>query len=1013
VRAFAGFQSALMSAAVLLSAAAPSFAQVPERSLAQYKHNRWTVEDGAPASIAAIAQTPDGFLWLGSGNGLYRFDGITFQRIAPIPGDRTRSPQIASLTVARSGDLWVGYRWGGIAVLRGGRLHPVAMPNSEASIIAMAQDRSGDLWVVSGRSRAPLSRYHQGQWRNVGEAEGVEDQVLSALLAPPDGSIWIAGWDGVRVRLPGQTRFVAVPGTADDENKALALDDQGGVWLLGAGGPRRLWANGRLVPFAAPPAPRLDVRVHMPPRVLMDGLGAMWASDQEAGVMRLDRPALQDRRGDGGQVQRLGRAEGLTSDGVTALFEGREGEIWVGTTAGLDRFRQAEVVRAPSLSPPGGGLLFTDRQGVLYLIDRTSLSRVGAGDRLERLTNTLVNVGAVCDAPDGSLWIASEPGLIHLTGRQTTVSALPYDPELTSYACIAEPSGQLWLAAGPQGLFRRDGSVWTAVPVGEDDANVQGLRRDPEGRLLITVRNRGLYRLTGGRAERIWDGGEIGRITAMGPHDGAMLLAGIYGVARLDANGIRVLSSDRYPWLANIRGLTQTATDAWFLTDRGVERVTLADLRRALRDQGPLRHQTFDADDGLASPVAFGSSRAITSDRDGRIWIMTPDGAVWIDPARLIVNRLPPPVVITSLIADGRSHRSGPPVVLAEGTSRIQIDYTAPSLLVPKRVRFRYRLEGVDADWVNPGSRRQAFYTNLRPGVYRFQVVAANDDGIWNPVGASQTFRIPPTFLQSIWFVLLCIAATGLILYALYAMRVRYLTTQVENRLQARMGERERIARELHDTLLQGVHGLMLRLQALAERLPAGQPERTLLDQALDRADAVLAEGRDSVHALRSPLEIGGLAGMLQDVAEDLTCAGCPTFRLDVAGEVRDINPVVAEEVGRVGQEAIRNAFLHSRAADVVASLAYEKRQLVLTVRDDGCGIPEGAPSPIRPAGHFGLAGLRERAARIGGRLTIVSRPGTGTAVTITVPEAHAYSVQSLEQWRHRLMATIRKLLHH
>lgn len=990
MRAFAGFQSALIAAAVLLCAAAPSFAQAPERTLAQYKHNRWTVEDGAPASIAAITQTPDGFLWLGSGNGLYRFDGIAFQRIAPIEGDRTRSPQIASLAVTRSGDLWVGYRWGGIAMFRGGRLHPVAMPNPEASIVAMAEDRSGDLWVVSGRSRAPLSLYHRGEWRSVGETEGVKDQVLSALLAAPDGSIWIAGWDGVRVRLPGQTRFVAVPGTADDENKALALDSQGDVWLLGAGGARRLWSNGRLVPFATPPAPRLNVRVHMPPRVLIDAWGAMWASDQEEGVMRLDRSALSDRRGDGGQVQRLGRAGGLTSDGVTALFEGREGEIWAGTTAGLDRFRQADVVRAPSLSPAGGGLLFADRRGVLYLIDRTSLSRVGAGDRLERLTNALVNVGAVCDAPDGSLWIASEPGLIHLTGRQTTLSALPYDPELTSYGCIAEPTGRLWLAAGPQGLFRRDGSVWTAVPVGEADANVQSVRLDPHGRLLINVRNRGLYRLAGPRAERIWDGDEIGRITAMGPYEGGMLLAGIHGVAQLDENGIRILSSDRYPWLANIRGLTQTATDAWFLTDQGAERVTLADLRRALSDRGPLRHQTFGADDGLASPVAFGSSRAITSDHNGRIWIMTPDGAVWVDPARLTVNRLPPPVAITALIADGRPSVPGTPLMLAKGTSRIQIDYTAPSLLVPQRVRFRYRLEGADADWVDPGSRRQAFYTNLRPGVYRFQVIAANDDGVWNPVGATQTFTIPPTFVQSIWFVLLCVAASGLVLYAAYVMRVRYLTERVETRLEARISERERIARDLHDTLLQGVHGLMLRLQAVADRFPVGQAERTLIERALDRADAVLAEGRNSVHALRSPSEAGGVTKMLEDVAEDLICDGSPTFTLEVTGDARRIKPVAAEEVGRIGQEAIRNAFMHARATEVVAVLSYQTRQLVLTVRDNGCGIPETLSSDRRHRGHFGLAGLRERAARIGGRLTIVSAPESGTVITVTAPEAYS-----------------------
>ncbi|RYF93289.1 MAG: hypothetical protein EON95_09485, partial [Caulobacteraceae bacterium] len=638
LRGLAGHCFVLVLSVALIGAARPSHAQPPERSIAQYRHSHWTSEDGAPSNIAAIAQSADGFLWLGTSDGLYRFDGIRFQRIKPIPGDRTRSPQVSALAVTRSGDLWVGHRWGGIAIYRGGQLHPVSMPRPAESVVAIAEDQAGDIWTVSGRSRGPVSRYRHGRWESVGKAEGVPDQVVGALLAPRDGSVWIAGWDGVSVRPSGHTRFEPVAGTADDENKTLSVGRMGEVWMLGLDGPRRLWVNGALTPFQTPAPGRLRVRTHQTPRLLFDRQGAMWATDQESGLMRLAAAALADRNADSGQLQLFGRADGLSSDGVTALFEGREGEIWVGTTAGLDRFRPADVVPAPTLSPPGGGLLFADRHGGLYLIDSSTVSRVAGDDRVELLTDSLNDVGAICDAPDGSLWLASAPGLIHLTGKRSIVTPLPYDPTLSSVACVVEPGGRLWLSAGPEGLFRRDGDRWTPVPVGSSDAHVRGLRLDPAGRLLAVVRNKGLYRIADGRAKLVWSGDQIGRIVALGPYEDAMLIAGIYGVGQLHGDRLQVLASDRYPWLANIRGLAQTATDAWFLTDRGLIRVTLGDLRRAFRDQGPLPHELFDADDGLISAVQFGANRPITTSRDGRIWITTPDGAFWIDPARRIHN---------------------------------------------------------------------------------------------------------------------------------------------------------------------------------------------------------------------------------------------------------------------------------------------------------------------------------------------------------------------------------------
>jgi signal transduction histidine kinase len=373
---------------------------------------------------------------------------------------------------------------------------------------------------------------------------------------------------------------------------------------------------------------------------------------------------------------------------------------------------------------------------------------------------------------------------------------------------------------------------------------------------------------------------------------------------------------------------------------------------------------------------------------DGRIWFVTVAGMVWIDPAHLTRNRLPPPVAINRLSTPDVAYRDPTEVALPEGTSRVEIGYTALSLSVPERVRFRYRLEGVDENWVDPGTHREASYANLGPGHYRFQVIASNNDGVWNREGAAIEFHIPPTFLQSTWFSLLCGVAALLLLWAVYSFRTRQLTARVRDRLGAQMAERERIARELHDTLLQGFQGLVLRFQAVANRMSPDGPLRTSLDQSLEQAEAVLTEGRRRVSDLRFADEDEDLAEAIIRVAAK-PGAG-PVMPVTVEGKVRALRPIVREELLRIAEEAIRNARQHSGATRIEVALVYG-RQLQLGVRDDGSGIPAHVIEMQHRPGHFGLAGMRERAERAGGKLTLASRPREGTEVTVVVPGRLAY----------------------
>ncbi len=400
----------------------------------------------------------------------------------------------------------------------------------------------------------------------------------------------------------------------------------------------------------------------------------------------------------------------------------------------------------------------------------------------------------------------------------------------------------------------------------------------------------------------------------------------------------------------------------------------------------------MDWRDGLpGSGTRYGQHGAVRGG-DGRLWFETSGGIAWVDPARLARNRLAPPVAIGALKVGGRRWRDPSHVSLPAGTSSGEIDFAVLSLAIPERVQVRYRLEGMETDWTDPGQRRQIFFSNLGPGTYRLRVIAANDDGVWNREGATLTFHIPPTFLQSAWFRLLCALAVIALLWLAYSLRVQRVRAQARAGMEVRLAERERIARELHDTLLQGFHGLVLHFQAVASRLPKGRPARALIDDALLRADAVLAQSRDRVAELRTSAGSENLAEAWMAAAAEFGAGATIAFDVTVEGTPRPLHPLVHEELLRIGEEAVRNAFRHAEASRIGVLLSYNRLHLRLLVRDNGVGLPAASvPAGPRP-GHFGLAGMRARARQIGGVLRIVSRPGAGTELLLSIPGRAAYA---------------------
>jgi signal transduction histidine kinase len=330
-------------------------------------------------------------------------------------------------------------------------------------------------------------------------------------------------------------------------------------------------------------------------------------------------------------------------------------------------------------------------------------------------------------------------------------------------------------------------------------------------------------------------------------------------------------------------------------------------------------------------------------------------------------------------------------LLLPVKTRQLQIEYTAGSLTVPERVHFRYKLDGSDTGWQDADGRREAFYTNLAPGDYSFHVMASNNDGVWNPVAASFNFTISPAFYQTAWFRLLCGFVGLILLWRLYDFRVAQIRAKVRGRLEERLAERERIARDLHDTLLQGVEGLVLRFQAVANRISRREPVGELLERTLERADQVLEEGRDRVLNLRAVAgDVGELAQALAATGEELALMYPVQFRASVEGVPRDLHPIAREELLFIGREALTNAFRHAGAGVIEAEVCYGETALKMRVRDDGRGIDAEVLKSGRP-GHWGLPGMRERARNIRATLEVWSRPEAGTEIELSLQAELAY----------------------
>jgi ligand-binding sensor domain-containing protein len=1022
-------------------------AAADETRLARFNHAIWTAKDGAPGAILSMAQTDDGWLWLGTSAGLYRFDGLTFERYVAPDGAKLLGDSISMVRAQPGGDLWIGYYTGGLSVLHQGRLRHLSLPGGAGPAGGPANatynaviDGDGSAWVAAASG---LLHFAGGTWRAVGAEAGFTGDHADDVLLDQYGRLWASNGEALFrfERSSGTFRRVAATG---GRAGSLVESPDGRLWLDN---------NKTLTVVAAAPAggpapqaraPGLNGAVSQDSG-LFDRDGNHWALLCPTGVCLTAgaggagktalAPARESR-------DRLDQPWQMGSLAANAILEDREGDIWIGTMVGLERFRRNRIA---ATAIPGSDRFFSlarDTEGGVWAAGSPSdslWSLSADGPAVRRRTAALVANGR-----DGALLLAGERGIERrYRGRRSMLPALPPagDGKPARVVRLADDGLGLWAGISYSGTLRLVDGKWIA-------AEQYGL---PKGLFLATPAGPGqlwmgyrdgsviffdgkpprtsrLTRYAGAAAP------QVGPVTVLyrNPEatDGEGVVAGgESGMAVLRGGRFRRLQATDPAVLESVSGIAATADgDRWLNGRMGLVHVRSQDWRRAMTapaDQGaPLNYELADGLDGYPG-AALTRLRLPTAlaDGQGRLWFAGSGGIAWLDPRALSRNTLSPPVEIEALAANGRSY--APDGVLAgaapsratalpAGSTAVRIDYTALSYVKPERVRFRYRLDGVDAGWQEAGTRRAAYYSNLGPGDYRFSVIASNDDGPWSATGAAMRFSIAPTLRQTWWFHALCGLAIVLLLWGLYRLRMDQLAAQIRARLRERTDERERIARELHDTLLQSIHGLVLNVHAAMQSLPPGTQARAKIETALVLADAVIVQGRDRVYGLRggdvgndADADTGGapcLINALRDAAAEgagraaATPAArerppaLPSFEMTAEGAPRRLQAIAVDELRAIGREALLNAYAHAGASAIVVRIRYLPDELLLTIADDGCGIPDAILEAGGRAGHWGLAGMRERSARIKAKLALRRLPEGGTECLVAVPAATAYA---------------------
>ncbi len=998
--------------------AASGSAVDPTRAVFQYVHDSWGTEKGLPGgSITAIAQTSDGYLWIGTDKGLVRFDGLNFRQFERANPDPIEIGPVRALLVDAGDNLWILLQNTQVFRYHNGIFEPIrgwteggttAMARGMSGAVLLSSSAAGTLTYSENRFRSLSSAALLADAARVANTEATDERatpfswfdrlasptsLVLSMVQTDDGKIWLATQHrGVFYLQDGRISRVS-NGRADTKINCFLPFQNSELWVGTAKGVLR-WNGKELTLAGVPPSlQNLDVL-----SFLRDRDSNIWIGTSR-GLFRYNANG----------VSLLGTQE--TTAPVTALFEDREGNIWFGSARGLERLRDSTFVTysLPNLKSQSTGPLHVRSGARAWIAPLQGGLRWLKGGKSEAVTADGIANDVIYSitGTDDDVWVGRQHGgLTHVRYSGNSFTAKTYTQadglvQNSVYAVYESHDGTIWAGTLSGGVSKLKDGHFTSYRTGNGlpSNTVSSIAEGPDGTMWFGTPS-GLSALTknGWRTYTVSDGLVSQDVNCLlRDSNDALWIGTAEGLAFFSDGHLKVPQAIPNSLREPVFGIAEDRDGSlWIATAGHVLQVKRTGLMAGTLSDTDVRE--YGPADGLPGTEGVKRFVSVEADSQGRVWFSTNRGLSVVHPSRVTANSISAIVHIEEVLADNSPLDVRGPIRIPAARQRITFRYVGLSLSNSGRVRYRYKLDNFDQGWSEPITNREVSFTNLNSGSYVFRVIASNSDGLWNGTELTLPFTVKPVFWRTWWFSLTSLFLIGLAALALIRLRVSALARQMNMRFQARLEERTRIARELHDTLLQSFEGALLLFHAATNLLP-GRPDeaKNKLKYVIERAAEAITEGRNAVQGLRSSTEeTNDLAGALNalgvELAADETNRNPPLLRVEVEGETRDLHPILRDEVYRIVGEALRNAFRHAQASRIEVEIRYDPRKMRVRIRDDGKGIEPEVVAAGGRAGHWGIRGMCERAKLIGGELEFRSDLQSGTEIELTIPTPNAYA---------------------
>ena len=968
-------------------------------TIGQMLHSSWTARNGSPQGIEAITQAADGRLWIGATGGLSSFDGLTFTKFQSMRGDAAfPSFPVVSVCAARDGTIYAGFYHAGLARI-GPDGHFTLITTADGAplqfINELKQSPDGTMWALNNyRSLIRLGR--DGQW-HIEETPGSPDTEIRSFFIDSTNTLWLPAGEHLYRRPLSQANYsmTSIPAAyrmvfAEAADRTVWASD----FIVAGARTRMLHFDGAGHLIANTVATFADLSAMSFARD-----GTLWMATQELGLQRKIAGAGDpSRRTPAAEIlDRYKDTDGLSSNAVSTLLVDADGSIWAGGRRGLDRFRSGAITPFVRATPNRRWLICSDGSGDVWIGSGANTLYQVAHGRTRKFTGVRDMFFLSCGS-HGRVWFLNHAAVSSMhAGRISTVPPPPGSiaygirsvtetPDHSLLAAPADATLGLWAykrkrwsrmtGAGPLArapsvaAMDTSGQLWTGYNSGE--IAVQG----PHGTSTFTAENTGLV-----------------LIRAFAETPAGMMAAGFNGVAVLRDGTFHLLRLADQTLTSQITGVIGSLNgDVWLNGSSGIVHITQAELERARKDPNSLLNaNVIKEGEFTGSSFLLQQSPSAVRDGEGKLWFSQLNGVMSIDPRQAVASAKLPVLSFRSITADG--HGTGRNKTFAPHPETLSIQYFGLDLGAAEQVIYRYKLEPYDSRWQEVGHRTEAIYTHLRPGRYSFYVCASSGDGRWTDPLSTGSFTILPRFYQSSWFLCLSLTAIFFLIWLLATMRIRSMAQGIRGQAEARADERVRIARELHDTLLQGIQGLLLTFHVATQQIRPEEESRRVLEKALSTADKIIIEGRNRVNDLRSTrLTAAEFIEFLENVCSDLNAGGTVSFCVHKTGTPLELQVQVLEQVSNIAREALTNAFRHAEASEIKVTLDYERRRFRMECADNGKGFVLHKDHPVSKRGHWGLRGMKERADQVGGRFTCVSQPNEGTRILLEIPANRAYN---------------------